>query len=139
MEFINYPYHCSIQVRSTDIDAQNHVNNGVYYQYLEHARVMFLYEHLGWDVYQDWMVIAHASIDYRRPIRFADKPEIYMAISALGTKSFTIKSVIAGRNKVGGDVVFAEATTVQVCVDKEGKAIEVPEKYREPLRDAMRQ
>lgn len=129
----NYPYSCPIQVRSTDIDAQNHVNNGIYYQYLEHARVMFLHEHLGWNVYEDWMVIAHSSIDYRRPIRFEDKPVIYQGISAVGTKSFTIKAVIAGTTAEGNEVVFAEATTVQVCVDKQGRPIAVPEKYRAPL------
>lgn len=132
----NFPYSCPIQVRSTDIDAQNHVNNGIYYQYLEHARVMFLHEHLGWNVYEDWMVIAHSSIDYRRPIRFQDQPVIHMAISAVGTKSFTMKAVIAGTNAAGEELVFAEATTVQVCVDREGKPIPVPQRYVLPLEQS---
>jgi acyl-CoA thioester hydrolase len=126
---IQYPYSTEIQVRSPDIDAQFHVNNGIYYQYLEHARVMFLHEYVHWNVFEDWMVIAHASIDYRRPIRFDDKPRIYMAVTEVGNKSFTIKSIIAGRSASGDEVVFAEATTVQVTVDKEGRPVPIPEKY----------
>ena len=41
-----YRFECPIQVRSRDIDAWGHVNNAVYFSYMEHARICYM-QHLG--------------------------------------------------------------------------------------------
>ena len=61
-----------IEVRFRDLDALNHVNNAVYFTYMEHARFAYL-RHLGLfsdDASDTGMILAEATCAFKAPIAF---------------------------------------------------------------------
>jgi acyl-CoA thioester hydrolase len=113
-------------VRFKDVDAMGHVNNAVYLTYIEEARIAFLrplgptYEHL---------ILAHAEIDFRSPVRDGEEVEVGVRCTRLGSSSFDL----AYELWAGGRLV-AEAKSVQVSYDYEVSApAPIPDAWREAL------
>lgn len=82
--------HCSFQmpVRWGDLDALNHVNNTVYFRYLEEARVNALRAAGIGVVNQDRnIVLVHTSCDFLRPIVWPATLRIDMTIRRVGRSS----------------------------------------------------
>jgi acyl-CoA thioester hydrolase len=113
-------------VRFRDVDSMGHVNNAVFLTYLEEARIHYLLP-MGADVSN--MILARVEIDFRAPVRTGDELEIGVRPGNVGTKSFELEYEV----RSGGSVA-AEAKTVIVSFDYEnGRAVEVPESWREKL------
>lgn len=64
----------SCPVRWGDMDAQQHVNNGLYVDYLQEARVDFLLSGDNAHLLGGGVVVVAHSISYRRPIEFSAEP-----------------------------------------------------------------
>jgi acyl-CoA thioesterase FadM len=62
------------------------------------------------------LILAHISIDYRRPVGWGDAVEICARTVAVGTKSFTMEYLILGTGGAG-EYIAAEARSVQVGYD----------------------
>lgn len=125
-----FSFSVPVQVRCSDIDGYMHVNNGVYFSYLEHARAYYLYEVCGWDVMQTGTVVASITIDYRTPIHAMDKPSVYVRTTEIGKSSFVMEQVVMGIAADGQQKIFAQARTVMVAVDmKTMKPVSVPTEY----------
>ena len=62
-----------LPVRWGDMDAQGHVNNGVYFDYLQDARVDFLVAG-GVTSMLDGVVAVSHTIEYRAPITYSERP-----------------------------------------------------------------
>ncbi len=121
----------SLQVRFSDIDGYLHVNNGVYFNYFEHARAMFLHEVCNWDVLKFGAVVGRVEIDYLRPIHLEDQVEALVKCSRLGNSSFDLEQVLVGKDKEGREHIFAKCLSVLVAVDmKTMKPTAIPEEYR---------
>jgi acyl-CoA thioester hydrolase len=74
-------------------------------------------------------VVAHQSIDYRRPIFYSTEPlRIEVWLTSIGNTSYRMKYRIID---TGGEI-SAEAETVMVCFD-DGKAVPIPSKLRAAL------
>jgi acyl-CoA thioester hydrolase len=122
-----FPYSCALEVRYRDIDAANHVNNAVLVTYLEIARVRLWQERFGFSGEPSEIpyVVAHLAIDYRSPIRLDDRVEIGLAVTRIGSASFTLEA--AGR-------LAAEAESIQVQIDlATGRPQPLPADVREFL------
>jgi acyl-CoA thioester hydrolase len=133
----SFSFSVPIQVRLSDIDGYMHVNNGIYFNYFEHARALYLYQACGWDVMDIGTVVANIQINYRKPIHAEDSPEVYVKCCGIGRSSFVLEQVILGKNKAGEWVVFAESTTTMVSVDmKTMRPVPVPEAYASKLRSS---
>jgi acyl-CoA thioester hydrolase len=106
-----------ITVRFNDFDLLGHVNNAVYLTFCEAARFAYLEAAAG-DIQESDLnlILAHASIDYRRPVRWGEGVRIYARTVAVGTKSFTMEYLILGTTPTG-DTIAAEARSVQVGYD----------------------
>jgi acyl-CoA thioester hydrolase len=106
-----------ITVRFNDFDLLGHVNNAVYLTFCEAARFAYLTAVAG-DVQQSDLnlILAHISIDYRRPIGWGDAVQIDARTVAVGTKSFTMEYCILGTTGAG-TYIAAEARSVQVGYD----------------------
>lgn len=81
-----------IQVRFADCDMMGHVNNAVYLNYFEYARVVYFEQLLGKD--RDWkregMILRTNQVEYLKPILLRDEPEITIFCKKIGTKSFIL-------------------------------------------------
>lgn len=108
------PFSCPIEVRFSDIDAMNHVNNAVTVTYLEIARVRLWRECLGTVHHaSDFpFILARVAIDYRSPIHFGDQVVVRIGVSRVGGSSFTLVYRVEASGRLA-----AEAETVQVMFD----------------------
>ena len=106
----NFTFAQPITMRWSDIDRLGHVNNAVYFTYLEQARIDYLRAVCQWPWHTHGLVLAHIEMDYLVPVLETDQPVAYIRCTRLGSKSFTIENTIAGpRPEVEGPVVFAVA------------------------------
>jgi acyl-CoA thioester hydrolase len=120
-----------IEVRFADLDAYGHVNNAVFFTYLETARVKLFRERFA-ELMQTglFFLVVEASCRYRRAIELNDRVLIDISVENLGRSSFTLAYLL--HNGEGRE--FAEARTVMVCFDqKRGKAIALPDDFRADL------
>jgi acyl-CoA thioester hydrolase len=119
----------SIEVRFSDVDAMRHVNNAVYFTYLEQARVAFWRALSGSDRIEDiTFILARAECDYRHPITLGDSVDVNLRIALFGRSSFTVDYEVVDR--VTGRV-FATARTVLVMYDYARKtAVRIPDEMR---------
>lgn len=133
----SFSFFVPIQVRLSDIDGYMHVNNGIYFNYFEHARALFLFQHCGWYVMDIGTVVASIQIDYRKPIHAEDNPLVYVRCTEIGRSSFVLEQVIIANEKEGSGTVYAQAETTMVAVDlKLMRPVSVPEPYAAKLRSS---
>ena len=129
-----FSFSTPIQIRFSDIDGYLHVNNGVYFSYFEHARALFLYRVVDWNVMTIGTVVGRIEIDYLRPIHLEDQVEALVKCSRLGNSSFDLEQFLVGKDASGNQQVFAKCTCVMVAVDmKTMKPVPVPDNYRKKL------
>ncbi|MFD2202083.1 acyl-CoA thioesterase [Shivajiella indica] len=131
----SFSFSVQVQIRFSDIDGYMHVNNGVYFSYLEHARAHYLYKVCDWDIMETGTVVANISIDYRTPIHVKDKIEVFVRCNHVGNTSFVLEQVIMGEKESGEVKIFAQASTTMVSVDMVNmRPVPVPEVYASKMR-----
>jgi acyl-CoA thioester hydrolase len=115
-----------------DTDASTKYHNTAPLRLMEEAEVVLL-DRLGIlrDVYGR-LPRAHASIDYRTPLRFWDECEIRVEVSEMGRSSVTYAFTIAGPE----GRVASEGKVVAVLVDEEVKPKPWPDEYRRLLLES---
>lgn len=115
-----------------DTDASTKYHNTAPLRLMEEAEVVLL-DRLGIlrDVYGR-LPRAHASIDYRIPLRFWDECEIRVEVSEMGRSSVTYAFTIAGPE----GQVASEGKVVAVLVDEEVKPKPWPDEYRRLLLES---
>ena len=109
-----FGFSCPVEVRYSDVDAMNHVNNAVYLTYLETARLRLWQSRFGFtgSAREIPIILARVAVDYRSPISLEQPVEIGVGVSGIGRTSFTFRYRIEAAG-----VLAAEAETVQVCFD----------------------
>lgn len=119
-------------VRWRDLDAMNHVNNAVFFTYLEEARLRWtrdLYEASPPET--EWppgWIVASARINYLRPLYLGDTVDVVIAVRTFGRTSFVFDYEIRSRAQAA---VAARAETVQVGYDYgAGRAVPLSESAR---------
>lgn len=124
-----------VTVRSYELDIMGHVNNAVYLQWLEQARLQVL-ESLGYPlealIRRRWVTtVARIEIDYRREARFGDEIRISTEAERVGRTSLTLRHRLE-RGEETGDLV-AEARVVLVWLGADGQPASVPDEIRAAL------
>ena len=118
-----------LTVRFRDCDLMGHVNNSVYFTYLEQARLDW-WRHLG-GILTDPLattIVARAECDFRAPAFLDDTLEIRVTPGPIGRSSFVIEYEVA--NVASGQRI-AQARTVSVSVNPEThRPIPVPDAWR---------
>lgn len=118
-----------IEIRFADIDAYGHVNNAIFFTYLETARVKLFQQHFGGflDTSLTFLVV-RAECDYRLPVTLNDKLQITIVIEQLRHSSFTF----GYRLHNGEGKNYATARTVMVCYDPVvSRPVAIPAEIRE--------
>jgi acyl-CoA thioester hydrolase len=118
----------NIPIRWGDMDAMNHVNNTVYFRYMEQARIAW-YEKLFGELSgarDEGMVIVNASCTFLKPLTYPGTVEIRMSLGPASRSS--VESFYA----LGiGDTLYAEGAAKIVWIDiRRGKAIPLPAPIR---------
>ncbi|MFC7622214.1 acyl-CoA thioesterase [Microlunatus sp. GCM10028923] len=110
---MTYSYDCPL--RWGDMDAQAHVNNAAFVDYLQEARVAFL--HSGppamRELLDSGVIVAGHQVEYLAPVVFAGRPlRIDLWVDAVGAGRFVI-----GYQVHDGDTIAVRARTVATPFD----------------------
>ncbi|MCH2232108.1 MAG: acyl-CoA thioesterase [Crocinitomicaceae bacterium] len=107
-----------IQVRFSDVDALGHVNNAVYLNYFEFARIHYFNAMLGteWDWDSDGLILLKNEVQYLKPLLLNDNPEVRVYVTAIGNKSFTMSYDLT----VNG-ILYCKGSSVLVGYDNKEK------------------
>ena len=100
-------------VRWADLDALGHVNNVVYVDYLQEARVdMFRTESAARDI-EEGLVVARTQVRYREPLLFRFDPvRIDVWVVEVRAASFTLAYEVYDEDDSGARTVYLTAQTV---------------------------
>lgn len=123
---------CRIPIRWGDMDAYGHVNNTVYFRFMEQARVEWI-EQLGVKVGPEGVapVIINASCTFLVPMNYPGEVEVKTFIGPLGRSS---TPTYVEMRLVGSDTLYAEGAAKVVWMDNAtGKSAAIPEFVREAL------
>ena len=127
----DFRHRTTLQVRFRDIDAFAHVNNAVFFSYVEQARIRYLLDVLqpGVDFDRLPLILARVELDYRSPIAFGEDVTVETRVDRVGRSSFGMSHrMLAGpEGRLVGDV-----HTVLVTYDySNARSMPVPEGWRE--------
>ena len=119
-----------LEVRYSDYDTKEHVNNAVYLTYFEMARARAWLEEIEGTA--DFpFVVAEATVRYRSQARIGDPLDISIWTGEVRTKAWTWHYRI---NDARDDRLVAEGSTVQVMFDYATRqSIPIPAGLRERL------
>lgn len=122
-------------IRWGDMDALGHVNNTLYFRYMEQARLEWVYTLIDGYAAGQGPVIANAICNFRRPLVYPANLEIHMYLGAPGTTSVTSYYDI-----VAAGETFADGESRIVWIDlATGRPCPLPAAIVEPLRALTRE
>lgn len=130
-----YPYVYPLRVNWSDMDALGHVNNVIYFRYLEATRISMMEV---MDIFPKLfdqgsaLVIADSRCRYKAPVVYPDTLQIGMSAEIMGEDRvmfyYSLFSMAQQR-------VVATAETLQVCVDpKTGRKKAMPDWFCDVLK-----
>ena len=119
-----------IQIRWGDMDAMGHVNNTVYFRYMEQARIAW-FDALGLlrSGTGEGPTIINASCTFLKQLVYPGNVEVKTYLGLPGRSSF--ETWIELRPSYDPDVIYAEGSAKVVWVDHaKGKSAPLPDKLR---------
>lgn len=117
----SFKYKTSIETRFADFDMMGHVNNAVYFTYMEIARTKYWKQAIRWDWKKTGVVIANAALDYISPIFLEDKISIYVRTSRIGKSSFDLEYLLV-KTKNDEEIICSKGKTTCVAFDYQIKS-----------------
>lgn len=119
-----------ITVRFRDIDALGHVNNAVFFTYLEMARVEYMrtvvFRTRSHNLSEAGLILARISCDFKRPIFYGQAVEVGTRVAELRNSSF----LVAQRIEADGQLA-ATADAVVVRYDYQaGASVRISDEFR---------
>jgi acyl-CoA thioester hydrolase len=125
-----FPISRSIQTRWSDNDHYGHVNNAVYYMYLDTAVNGWLMESTGLDTRElpSIGIVVSSRCEYLVPVGFPDRLEVGLATSRVGNSSVTYQLAVF---RESDETLCAVAEFVHVYVDRTTRRpVSIPESIR---------
>ena len=125
---------CTHRVRSYELDGNNHVNNAVYLQYFEYARMEFLRD-IGFDYrkFRDLgysLFVTEISVQYRQAATVLDDLTITTVPVKKGRASGVFRQTV-----YRGETELCRADVKWACINGEGRPEALPEEFdRNELR-----
>jgi len=124
-----------IAIRWGDMDAMGHVNNTVYFRYMEQARIgwfdALVPEAEAWKT--TGIVIVNASCNFKRPINYPGTVEVKVLVGAPGGSSVPTFYELS----IEGEI-YADGAATVVFIDKQQqKPVRIPEAIRGLLTEAI--
>ncbi len=112
-----YRYFVSVATRWNDNDVYGHVNNMVYYGYIDSAVNLYLVREGGLDIHASPVigVVVESGCRFRRPIAYPDTVDVGIRVGRLGNSSVRYE---LGLFRAGEDEAAAEGHFVHVFVNR---------------------
>ena len=128
-----------LAIRWGDMDAIGHVNNTVFFQYCESARIAY-FDTLQIERFQqqptEGPVIVNANLNFRRQLHYPGTVAVAANVTKISTRSFVLSYTI---RDLADEVTVADGDSVVVWVDYEaGKAMSVPQAMSEAIAELER-
>lgn len=125
----NFVFEVAIQKRFADFDMLKHVNNSIYPQYVEAARIDYFRKFIKTDLSKLLALTVELRIEYVRPAQFEDDLSVLMRTKSIGNSSMVLEYEVVNSNDKG--IVYARGEVKQVSCDaKTLKPIRVPDETR---------
>ncbi|UWG47079.1 Acyl-CoA thioesterase FadM [Halanaeroarchaeum sp. HSR-CO] len=122
-------YATTVHPQYRDLDPQGHVNQAVYFSWLEQARTNYWAEVVGERHDLAPLAVKRQEIEYIAPVTLEDSVTVAQRITDIGTTSFDIAYEIRT-----DDGRVATAEVVLVAIDREtGRSVPIPETWRRPI------
>jgi acyl-CoA thioester hydrolase len=133
-----WPHVFEVKVPWRDLDAAGHLNNAVYFSYMETARAEAYLKMRGRDDWRDLdIILARATCDFRSPAAFGETLLVSVWPTRIGASSFAFRYEI--HEKRSGRLV-AEGESVQVMFDyARNEKKPIPDELRAKLAAGLRE
>lgn len=129
----DFKYKTTIETRFADFDMMGHVNNALYFTFMEIARTKYWKQAILWDWEQTGVVIAQASLDYISPVYLKDKISMYVRTSRIGSTSFDLEYLLV-KHLNDKEEICAKGKSVCVAFDYSSKKpTPIPEKEKNKM------
>jgi acyl-CoA thioester hydrolase len=128
-EMDSFKYKTSVETRFADFDMMGHVNNSVYFSYMEIGRVKYWKQAIHWDWKKTGVVVGKASITYILPVFVEDSIQMYVRTSRIGNSSFDLEYLIV-KLKHGKELICSKGMTTCIAFDY-GARVATPIPVRE--------
>lgn len=126
----DYPIIYEQQVAWGDMDAFAHVNNVIYYRYIESARIYYM-EALNLAVKEINTVVASNQCKYIAPVFYPDRIKIGVRVEEIRNSAFRMSYLLYSEKQ---EKVVAIADAVIVCVDKHSMLkVAIPDLIRQKI------
>jgi acyl-CoA thioester hydrolase len=113
-----------------DMDAFGHLNNVMYYRYMESARLDY-FEKIDLFAYKVLPVVRSNECEYLRPVYYPDQLKIAVRVMDMRNSSFTMDYLMWSELQQS---VVATGKAVMVCIDPETKNKKIiPEQLKEKI------
>ena len=134
-EAADWPVDLTISGIFRDLDAMGHVNNAVYFTYMETARTNFFVKGLGLASPGELpVIVAEATCTYHSALTMGEQMLVQMGVGRIGQRSFDLEYRIAS----GDGRLVATARTVMVTYDYQSRrAIPIPSNLAELLEASL--
>lgn len=126
---VSWPFEHEVRVIWRDMDPAGHVNNAVYFTYMESARTEAFLRLRGGESWRDLdIILARTTLDFRSPATLHETLVVRLWPTRVGGSAFTLRYEIRERE---GSRLVAEGESVQVMFDYEANR-------SKPIPDEMR-
>ncbi|MFC6670394.1 acyl-CoA thioesterase [Marinobacterium aestuariivivens] len=119
---MSQPFRLELQVRDYELDMQGIVNNGVYFNYLEHARHEYLL-HRGVDfaaLTRDGihLVVIRSELDYKASLKSGDRFVVEVTTERLGRVKFGFRQRLI---RLADEKVVLEGLVIGTALNERGR------------------
>jgi acyl-CoA thioester hydrolase len=131
-----YPVVVVVQVAWGEMDAYGHVNNAVYFRYLENGRIAYT-QRIGWPEWQARTqvgpILAAVEARFRKPVVFPDTLHVGTRVASVAADRFVVEHLLVSE-KLGA--VAAEGKGTVVAYDYATKTkTALPEELRRRIEE----
>ena len=123
-----------VTTRYSDIDMNGHVNNAVYFTYMENARTELLFNEFTHYLKRDTVfIIAEANCRYKRPVLLSDNIVCDMNFELLSPLRISVSYYFRNTEK---SILHAEGRTIMVMVNKQtNRPVAIPQELINRMTD----
>jgi acyl-CoA thioester hydrolase len=124
-----------IPIRWGDMDAMRHVNNTIYFRYMEQARITWI-DGMRESLQAEGAgtVVASTGCNFRKPLTYPGTVEVRVYSGRVGGSSVT---TLYELRMAGEEAIYADGEAIVVWINMaSGKAVRVPLAIRERLGKA---
>ena len=123
----------SIQLRWMDADAFGHVNNTMYFQFYDTAKMEYFRAACPNLVGKIAIVTVHVEADFMHQVYTSEgEVTVQSAITRIGNSSFTIRQQLVGKD---GELKFVGETIMVLYDTKKGEKVDFSPEWRAMIED----